>query len=195
MGLPLLKTDKSINRSGRTKSTVCCGRTSIVIVTHCFFLTTARIRCATPNPLLSKRTWTYKKFCQFKSNKILGARGIWSVEAVKKADISKMRKTGSDNTTRSGNEWPFRTFTRSAHVCEMHIQRMSSQLRTAAIIIARYCAAKLQHLGFPSGLTLPPWHARLDLITKMTGTKLSCRCGNRLRRCGDVYRTRGRRSR
>lgn len=28
-----------------------------------------------------------------------------------------MRKTGSDNTTRSGNEWPFRTFTRSAHVC------------------------------------------------------------------------------
>ena len=28
-----------------------------------------------------------------------------------------MRKTGSDNRARSGNEWPFRTFTRSAHVC------------------------------------------------------------------------------
>lgn len=35
------------------------------------------------------------------------------------------------------------------------VQRMSSQLQTTAIIIARYCAAKLQHLGFPSGLTQP----------------------------------------
>lgn len=38
--------------------------------------------------------------------------------------------------------------TGTVRVCELHLaRRMSSQLRAAAIIIARYCAAKLQHLG------------------------------------------------
>lgn len=73
--------------------------------------------------------------------------------AVKKADISIMRKTGSDNTLGPVTSGPFE-LSHGVHMYVHLVQRMSSQLRTAAIIIARYCAAKLQHLGFPSGLTL-----------------------------------------
>lgn len=73
----------------------------------------------------------------------------WAYRPSMKADISKMLQSGSDNTTRR-TSGPFELShgpSASRHLA----RRMYSQLPTVAIIIAPYCAAKLQHLIFPSG--------------------------------------------